>query len=90
MIKSLFVLAAAAVALTAVPAEARYHHYNRGYNVGYRFGPSYAYTDYGALPRPYVRRYHLRPNYRYVRNGDRIYVVDPATYAVTRILSGVR
>lgn len=88
MIKSLLVLGAAAAALTAVPAEARGHYGNRGYHVGYRFGPRYAYTDYGTLPQPYVRRYHLRPNYRYVREGNRIYVVDPATYAITRILNG--
>jgi len=105
MIKSLFVLGAAAAALTAVPAAARDHHNNgncaswrhgqcvaweRGYHVGYRFGPSYAYTDFGALPQPYVTRYHLRRDQRYVRNGNTIYVVDPTTYAVTRILSAGR
>jgi hypothetical protein len=103
MIKSLIVLGAAAVAFTAVPAAARPHHmacakmrhghcavWARGYTVGYRFGPSYAYTDYSALPRPYVTRYHLNDNYRYVRTGNTIYVVDPTTYAVTRVLNGIR
>ena len=72
---------------------------NRGYNmsmarqnryrVGYRFGPDYSYTEYSALPRPYVTRYHLSPDYRYVYRDNNIYVVDPATYAVTRILNAI-
>src|SRR3954447_2567867 len=32
---------------------------------GYRFGPRYSYTAYDALPRTYVRRYDLNPDYRY-------------------------
>ena len=59
------------------------------YRVGYVFGPSYAYTNYGALPAPYVTRYHLSPDYRYVYTGNTVYVVDPTTYAITRILSGI-
>ena len=59
------------------------------YRVGYVFGPSYGYTAYGALPQPYVIRYHLSPNYRYVYTGNTIYVVDPTTYAVTRILNAI-
>jgi hypothetical protein len=111
MTKTFLVLGAAAVALSAAPAQAdRGHHYgratacakwrhghcvrwaNRGYKqyrVGYVFGPRYAYTDYGALPRPYVTRYHLSRDYRYVYSGDRIYVVDPTTYAVTRVLNSI-
>ena len=74
MTKVLLSLGAAAVALTAVPADARHysnqvrctkHRHGRcvawrrltraqarraaAYRVGYRFGPSYAYTDIGAL-----------------------------------------
>ncbi|MFL6848389.1 MAG: hypothetical protein ACJ8EI_08465 [Sphingomicrobium sp.] len=56
------------------------------YRVGYRFGPSYDYTAYSALPRTYVTRYHLSPDYRYVYNNDYIYVVDPRTYAVERVI----
>ena len=60
------------------------------YRVGYRFGPSYGYTSYSAIPRTYVSRYNLSPNYRYVYNpGGPVYVVDPATYAITRILNAL-
>lgn len=59
------------------------------YRVGYVFGPNYSYTDIGALPQPYVTRYHLSPDYRYVYRDNVIYVVDPATYAVTRILNAM-
>jgi hypothetical protein len=62
----------------------------RGYRVGYRFGPDYRYTAYSALPRTYVTRYRLSPNQRYVYRGNTIYVVDPATYAVTRVLNSIR
>lgn len=60
------------------------------YRVGYVFGPSYGYTAYTAIPHPYVTRYHLNPDYRYVYSGNTIYVVDPTTYAITRILNGIR
>ena len=59
------------------------------YRVGYRFGPSYSYTAYDALPQPYVTRYRLSPDYRYVYSGNTIYVVDPTTYAITRVLNGI-
>lgn len=59
------------------------------YRVGYVFGPSYDYTAYSALPQPYVTRYHLSPDYRYVYTNNQIYVVDPATYAITRILNAI-
>lgn len=62
----------------------------RAYRVGYRFGPDYRYTAYSALPRTYVTRYRLSPDQRYVYSGNTIYVVDPATYAVTRILNSIR
>jgi hypothetical protein len=115
MTKAFLALGAAAVALTAVPAEAR-HYSNmttctkyrhgrcvawkrltraqarrvRAYRVGYVFGPRYDYTAYSAIPQPYVTRYHLSPDYRYVYSGNTIYVVDPTTYAITRILNGIR
>jgi len=54
--------------------------------MGHVFGPNYGYTAYNALPHPYVVRYHLNPDYRYVYNNGYIYVVDPRTYAITRIL----
>ncbi len=60
---------------------------HNAYRKGYRFGPSYDYTAYGALPRTYVTRYRLEPRYRYVYRDGYIYVVDPTTYAITRILN---
>jgi hypothetical protein len=59
------------------------------YKVGYRFGPSYAYTNLSALPPTYVRRYDLNPDYRYVYRDNYIYVVDPTTYAVTRVINAL-
>lgn len=59
------------------------------YKVGYVFGPDYTYTAYTALPTRYVTRYSLNPDYRYVYSGNTIYVVDPTTYAITRIINGI-
>jgi hypothetical protein len=72
--------------MVARPAMVR--HSSR-YRVGYRFGPSYSYTTYDALPRPYVTRYHLSPDSRYVYNNGYIYVVDPQTYAVQRVIQAL-
>ena len=111
MTKLFLALGAAAVALSAAPAEAKHYtnhmmcakwHHGRcmtwkrmtraqarraGYAVGYRFAPTYAYTDYSALPQPMVTRYHLRNNWRYVNQDGRLYVVNPHTYRVTRVIS---
>ena len=64
-------------------AEAR----RAGYRVGYRFGPSYGYTEFGALPQPLVTRYHLRDNFRYVNQNGFVYVVNPNTYRVVRVIT---
>jgi hypothetical protein len=64
-------------------AEAR----RAGYNVGYRFGPSYGYSSYNALPQPIIRQYNLRPNYRYVNQNGYVYVVNPNTYRVVRVIN---
>lgn len=58
------------------------------YRVGYAFGPSYAYTEFGTLPQPVIRRYHLRNNFRYVERNGMVYVVNPRTYRVVRVLPG--
>lgn len=58
-----------------------------GYAVGYRFGPDYAYTDYSALPQPFVTRYHMRDNFRYVNQNGYVYVVNPNTYRVVRVIN---
>ena len=103
MTKAILAFGVAAVALSvAGPAEARRtgpvtcakwhnHHcvaWRSRYNVGYVFGPNYGYTSYNVLPRHYVRQYSLNPRYRYVRQNGYVYVVDPATWAVTRVLNG--
>ena len=100
MTKLVLALSVAAVALTASPAEARrtgpvtcakWWHCHcvvwcLRYNVGYAFGPSYAYTDYGALPGPFVTRYRLHNNFRYVNQNGYVYVVNPRTYRVVRVI----
>ena len=77
-------------------AQWRHGHcvsYGRGrhsqWNTGYRFGPRYGYTSYQTLPRTYVQRYDLSPNYRYVYRDNYIYQVDPTTYAVTRVIDAL-
>ena len=102
MTKALFALGIATAAIVAsAPADARHNthryactKYRHGhcvamhrYNVGYRFSPTYGYTTYNALPRTYVHRYRLTPHYRYVYQNGYIYVVDPVTYAITRVLN---
>lgn len=59
------------------------------YRVGYVFGPDYGYSAFNTIPTRYVTRYSLNPDYRYVYSGNTVYVVDPTTYAVTRILNGI-
>jgi hypothetical protein len=58
-----------------------------GYAVGYRFGPSYSYAGYSTLPGTVVTRYHLRPTYRYVTQNGFVYVVNPNTYRVVRVIT---
>ena len=59
----------------------------RGYPVGYNFGRSYSYVDVGALPGAVVTQYHLRPNFRYVDQNGYVYVVNPNTYRVVRVIA---
>jgi hypothetical protein len=56
------------------------------YKVGYVFGPDYHYTTYSALPGPVTTYYKLGDSNRYVYSNGYVYVVDPTTYAVTRVL----
>ena len=56
------------------------------YAVGYTFGPNYTYTTYSTLPQPLVTYYKLDPNERYVYANGYVYVVDPTTYAITRVI----
>lgn len=59
------------------------------FHVGYVLGPSYGYTPYPALPARYVSRYDLNPRYRYVYRNGAIYVVDPQSYAIERVISAL-
>ena len=59
----------------------------QGYSVGYNFGPDYSYTEMSALPQPVVTRYHLGDNFRYVNRDGYVYVVNPNTYRVVRVIS---
>ena len=108
---ALLTITGAAVALTAMPADAQPYgrHYGRnaacaqgrhgdcarwrngrhmaGYRVGYTFGPRFGYTEYSALPPPIITRYGLRENYRYVNRNGVVYVVNPHSYRVVRVIS---
>jgi hypothetical protein len=57
------------------------------YKVGYVFGPSYTYTPISNVPPTVVTQYSLGDNYRYVYSDGYIYVVDPTTYAVTKVIT---
>jgi hypothetical protein len=59
---------------------------DQAYKVGYVFGPNYTYTTYGSIPTQVTGYYHLDSNGRYVYNNGYVYVVDPTTYAVTRVI----
>lgn len=110
MTKAFLLIAGAAVALSAVPADARHYSntiacsgwrdgqctsWNRltkkqagEINVGYVFGPNYTYySDFKTLPQPMVSQYQLSPDYRYVSADGYVYVVDPKSYAVTRVIT---
>jgi len=58
----------------------------RAYANGYVFGPKYDYTPFAMLPPDYVTQYSLDPNGHYVYSNGYIYVVDPTTYAVTKVI----
>jgi hypothetical protein len=59
----------------------------RGYPVGHRFGANYSYVDLNTLPRAVVTRYRLGPNFRYVNDNGYVYVVNPRTYRVVRVIN---
>jgi hypothetical protein len=110
IMKTLLALAAASVAITAVPVQARTYSdivqcvkvvegrcnkWDRltadqaakaRWKMGYVFGPSYSYTAIDAIPHDYVSEYSLDPNGRYVYQDGYLYVVDPTTYAVNKII----
>ena len=56
---------------------------------GYVFGPKVVYTPLSDLPPPLVVQHKLAPDARYVYRDGYIYVIDPTTYAVTRIINTI-
>ncbi|MEQ7872410.1 hypothetical protein ABDK56_00170 [Sphingomonas sp. ASV193] len=110
MIKSILAVTTAAIAFTAIPAEARTYSnvvacsgwrdgqctsWNRLTNkqarevsVGTVFGPNYTYySAYDTLPQAVVTQYGLTDQSRYVTANGYIYVVDPTSYAVTKVIT---
>jgi len=97
---ALLALAGAAIALTAVSADARRYsneaactRHENGRCVAWRDMSRHearraAYRDFGTLPQPLVTRYHLRDNFRYVHRNGYVYVVNPRTYRVIRVIPG--
>jgi hypothetical protein len=67
----------------------RHQARKEAYRVGYVFGPSYAYVPVSQLPPPIVTQYDLTPDYRYVYRDHYVYVVDPKTYAITRVIDAL-
>lgn len=55
--------------------------------VGYVFPQNYTYVDVNGLPQTVVTQYHLTPSDRYVYSNGYVWVVDPTTYAVTRVIT---
>ncbi|MES2136316.1 MAG: hypothetical protein V4502_04550 [Pseudomonadota bacterium] len=51
---------------------------------GYKY-----YTPYSNIPQPLIGQYDLTDQYRYIYRNNVIYVVDPATSLVTRIINAV-
>ena len=65
-------------------------HQARLFAMGQRVPRNYGYyTPYSQIPQNYVSQYDLNPNYRYINRGGYIYVIDPQTYAVQRIISAL-
>lgn len=58
------------------------------WTTGYVVPRDYDYYSYDRIPHDYVERYHLDPNGRYAYRDNHVYVVNPTTYAVERILNG--
>ena len=53
------------------------------------FGPNYNYTTYSTIPGPVTTYYKLDSNGHYVYSDGYVYVVDPTTYAVTRVIDTI-
>ncbi|HEX2763835.1 MAG TPA: hypothetical protein VHM92_08370 [Allosphingosinicella sp.] len=63
----------------------------RMFYVGQRIPTGYSYyTPYDQIPAGYRDQYGLASNSRYIYRDNSIYVVDPATSLVTRIINLIR
>jgi hypothetical protein len=64
---------------------------NRMFREGQRLPAGYdSYTDYNSIPEMYRSRVPYMDSNRYIYRDDRVYIVDPATRAVTRIIDLLR
>ena len=62
----------------------------RLFHEGQRINPNYKYyTPYGDIPAPLITQYGLTDQYHYIYRNNVIYVVDPRTDLVTRIINAV-
>lgn len=59
----------------------------REIQVGYVFPKGYTYTDLSAIPQTVVTQYSLSPDEHYVYSNGYVWVVDPNTNAVTRVIT---
>ncbi len=59
----------------------------RSIQVGYVFPKNYTYTAFSTLPQTVVTQYSLSPDAHYVSSNGYIWVVDPNTNAVTRVIT---
>jgi hypothetical protein len=68
------------------PGQAR-----KMFDVGQRLPAGYnSYTRYGDIPATYRDQYGLTEDYRYIYRDQAVYVVDPRTNLVTRIIDRLR
>ncbi len=62
----------------------------RLFREGQRVPTGYGYyTPYANIPIQYRNQYSLDPNYRYIYRNNNIYVVDPRTSLVQRIINAI-
>lgn len=59
----------------------------RDIRVGFVFPKDYTYSQFSTIPQTVVTQYHLDPNARYVSADGYVYVVDPSSYAVTKVIT---
>lgn len=55
--------------------------------VGFVFPKNYTYSQFSTIPQTVVTQYSLDPKADYVTTDGYVYVVDPNTYAVTKVIT---